>query len=756
MGNLSDHDHDPLAPGGSSLGVLRPLQSLARRIAPWAVFGLVLVWSWRVTDLAHALPSYDDVLEVVWISSWYDGALRGIHAAQIYPMIFYPAGWYVATYAGGPALLLGLLPLHWLGGPAFAYNVLMLITFAVSFAGMRRLASGLLGALAATVAALLYTFWGFHWSRIIGHMNVSIAVAVLPWMLWSFERALEGGRHSNRWLALTGLLWALAATSSWYFLPMGAVLLGCWVCGRFLGGAIADWRSALRTLLIPAAVGALLSAPFLIDFVRQSAAADAAPYGIAHVSSWDASLNSFPLPSVDHPWLGRLTRAIYHGPTNEPGQANFGLLACILALLALSPALHDRRRWFPVLLVAVTGLLLALGLTLKWDGITVRWEVLRGLDEAIWRLGHFLKPAFFVAEHAPAPFDTAVPLPGLLLSALVPFWERARVFARYALLASLGVYLLTGLGLEQVRRPRGARWVLTALLLFGVLPHPSGNVPFPGASHPAFEWLRNQSMNGQGIVDLDAWQPNLLYLPNRGQTLLATEYHKAPTLAGASSILPAHVAFFDDWLSAHPRAFLEPDFVALLRQLNLRYILLHISGGYARDALQDARQNEDLREVGCFDNSVEPGPWPYPICILEVRPSETPAVNVLLRQGWSGAEAWGSWVEGTEASASWAASMRRPLRLAWDIFPICVPGRPQRVTIEVNGEPLASHQWQECDPWKGDVVIPENLVQIGWNNIVLRPAYAARPSDITDGQNTDSRLLSIGVRQLEVGPAEAP
>jgi hypothetical protein len=306
-----------------------------------------------------------------------------------------------------------------------------------------------------------------------------------------------------------------------------------------------------------------------------------------------------------------------------------------------------------------------------------------------------------------------------------------------------------------VRRPKGARWVLAALLVVGVLPHPSGNVPFPVTPHPAFEWLRGQSMAGQGVVDMDAWQPDRLYLPNRGQTLLATEYHQKPTLAGASSILPAHVAFFDRWLAAHPHAFLESDFVPLLRQFDIRYILLHISGGYAKDALQDARQNEDLRAVGCFDPPAEPGPWPYPICILEVQPSKTPGVNLILRHGWSGAEEWGHWVEGTEARASWAAVERKSARLALDIFPICVSGRPQGLTLEVNGKTLTSHQWQECEPWQGEVVIPEDLIQVGWNDIVLRPAYAARPVDFTDGKNADSRMLSVGVRRLDINPAVA-
>jgi|GEM_PF-407844 len=755
MESLPNFDHPALNPRKLWPGAPRWAGRLASWLAPWGAFGIFLLWGWRVGDLAHALPAYDDVLEVVWITAWYDAALRGLHSAQLFPLIFYPAGWHVATYAGGPALLVGLLPLNWLGGPAFAYNVLTLLTLAFSFAGMRRLAAGFIGALPATVAALLYTFWGFHWMRIMGHMNVLIASAVLPWMLWSLEQSRAAAHRAERWLLLAGALWALAATSSWYFLLMGAVLLGCWIVGRFWGRLIPDRRAALHALLIPTAAGLLLSAPFLIHFVRESAAADIAPYAITHVSSWDASLNSFPWPSVDHPWLGNLTRAVYRGPTNEPGQANFGLLACVLAALAVRPALKERRRR-PIVLIAMMGLLLALGLTLKWDGQAVRWEALRGGNDALWRLGHLWKPEIFVTEHPPAPFDAAIPLPGLLLSVFVPFWERARVFARYALLASLGVYLLAGMTLGRLRWPGGARWLLALLLLIEALPQPSGNVPFPGAAHPAFAWLRQQPLDGRGIIDLDAWQPDLLYLPNRGQMLLATEYHRQPTVAGASSILPAHAAFLDDWLAAHPHAFRDPDFTPLLRQFGVRYILLHISGGYARDASKEARQNPELQEVGCFDPAAEPGPWPYPICVLAVRPASASGPNVILRAGWSDGEDWGRWIEGTEAHARWAAPLRISYRLEIEVFPVCVPERPQSLQIQVNGATIAAHAWQGCDSWLSQTTIPANLIRIGWNEIVLSPGYAARPIDFTGGQNTDTRLLSVGVQRLDVSPAPGP
>ena len=227
-------------------------------------------------------------------------------------------------------------------------------------------------------------------------------------------------------------------------------------------------------------------------------------------------------------------------------------------------------------------------------------------------------------------------------------------------------------------------------------------------------------------------------------------------MAGASSVWPPHIVFLDRWLSTHPHPFQNPDFIPLLRFYNVRMVALHVTGGYAEDMLAEARQNPELAGMYCFGPLNQPSPWNYPICVAQLTPPARPPFNMLRQDGWSGAEEWGHWVEGTEARARWAAPMRNPSRLAVDIFPICVPGRPQGVTIEVNGKILTTHQWQECEPWQSEVMIPEDLIQVGWNDIVLRSVYAARPVDFTGGKNADSRLLSVGVRQLEVSPVTVP
>ena len=112
-----------------------PITRLAARIGPWLLFAAFLAWGWRTTDLSHTVPAYGDVLEGLWALTWHADALQlGLSPVRS-PLLFHPVGWYMATYAWGPAVLALLVPLHTAGGAAFAYNVATLLTFLIAFAG---------------------------------------------------------------------------------------------------------------------------------------------------------------------------------------------------------------------------------------------------------------------------------------------------------------------------------------------------------------------------------------------------------------------------------------------------------------------------------------------------------------------------------------------------------------------------------------------------------------------------------------------
>jgi hypothetical protein len=727
--------------------VVRRPSSIVNRLAPWAAFVALLVWGWRGQDSVRSLPTYGDILEFTWALSWFNDALRQGMNPLLAPVAFYPGGWNLTTYATGFLFLPVLLPLHRLAGAAFAYNTAVLLTFGLAFGGMLALARRSMSPLGATVAALLYTFWGFRWIQTIGHLNILLGSACLPWMIWALERALDAravestrpGRRSLGWLALVGLIWAATIVGSMYFVWIGGILLAGWLLGRRLGRQI-NWRTVVIGFAVPAGVAFLLSLPVLIAYWRASIMIAANSPDLGEVNFWGASLNSLPLPYVFHPWLKSFATSIYRGITYEQGAANLGLLAVLTACGGAWAARHDRR-WLPVLLLTPIALILSLGLTLKWDNQSLQWEGLRPLNTALWQLGHLLKPDVFAAAQPPAPFDNAIPLPGLLLTAVVPLLERARVFARYIFIAALGIYLLAGFGLHRLRWG-WARWLLAAVLIFEVIPPPLGNVPFPPPPHPAFEWLKSQPDGA--VADMLAAHPGTLVLINRGETVWATRLHGKPAVAGASSVWPATTAYLNEWLATHPHAAGGPTFVPLLRFFGTRYLFLHMASDWEKEILEEARQNPELNFIRCFDPPAGPGAWQYPICALEVQPPVNANVNLAPVEGWSGQEDWGVWAVGPESRASFVAMAQKPHRLTLEAFPNCIPGRTQALTVEVNGARLAEHTWANCDPWAATITIPASLVRLGGNDVVIRPAYAVAPPD------GDTRPLSVGFSRLHV------
>jgi hypothetical protein len=157
----------------------------------------------------------------------------------------------------------------------------------------------------------------------------------------------------------------------------------------------------------------------------------------------------------------------------------------------------------------------------------------------------------------------------------------------------------------------------------------------------------------------------------------------------------------------------------------------------------------DLQSRGCYDNPPAP-PWNYPICILEVTSPAPPAINVFPSENWSGAEEWGLWALERESLIRWVSINREEARFAVEAFPHCIEGVPQQVDFVIADRVVASHRWDDCEPWRDEIAVPSDLVETGWNEIRLRFARADRPADVTNGQNPDVRRLSVGFTRFEL------
>lgn len=717
---------------------------------PWFALGLFLLLGWRVTDLSGSVAAYGDTLEMLWGISWFGDHILAARSPLFYPLVFHPEGWYTAASSNSPTLFVALLPLYSAGGAAFAFNIGTLASFLLAFSGTYCLARTFSeSVVAATLAALLYTFWGFRWLRIGGHLNQLLASSFLPWLVLSLENGLRAPKSRRRlWPLAVGVIWGTSIACSLYFAWIGGTVILVWMIGRSVGRR-ALWGPALRCAFCSAVVALLMSSPALFLFFKASRLAGGSTTLLGWNDLWGASLNSIPRPFTGHPWLRPVADLLYRGPNDESAAVSLGLVASAVGIVGFW-RMRRERLWRPILWLTIVGLVLAMGYTLRWDGKTVTWDALRPLDEIIWKAGHLLKPGLFVSDKPFAPFDRGIPLPGLVLTAAIPFWEGARTLSRFAFIAMPGFFLLVA---HQAMATSGktGRLLLLVLLLLEIVPRPSSVRSAIIPSHPAFDWVLQNSEPGEAIVDLGVPRsPTSAELLIGGSTLWATRYHQRPTASGAGSVWPAHTWFLRDWLLQHEHPLLDLDFVPLMRYYGVKYVLLHMDGSYAESILAEARDNSELVQSGCFEPPKEPSPWPYSICVITVRAPKMPQLNVVLEAGWSGAESWGVWAEGVESKARWVATAAVETRLLIDAFPQCIADRQQNLTLEVNGLLVGTHQWQSCEPWSAELLVPASSVRIGWNEIVLHYGYAARPIDSTKGSNADARALSVGFSRLQV------
>jgi len=718
------------------------LTKIARLILPWSIFLAFLLWGWRVRDIFNNVPAYGDVLEVLWGTLWYRDSLTHNMSPFFTSLVFHPYGWHTTTLAHTPVFFLIALLLFEMGGVAFAYNVLAILSLCVAFAGSFRFIRLFASHFAAVVAALVFTFIGMRWFRVGGgHQHILWASSLLPWLAWLLEKIRRTGHgRATGWLVLAaGLIWGIIINFSLYGIFLGGLVFTLW--GREL---IRPQR--IGQAIVAAGVALLAGAPATLLYMVGSQQDQVKLFGITHNLYWGASLNSLIVPSVFHPLdiIRHVARSLYTGPYDESGVANLGLLTFLLGAIGLIYMPRCRHRRWGLVWLTGTGLILALGILLRWNGEIVRSPLLISLNQAIWSVGHWAKPALFVSARAEPLFRKGIPLPGLVLTALVPFWESARTLSRYALVGGMGLIALAACGLQ--RCPRSVRYLMAALWLIETLPAPTGNLPVPLRPHPAYEWLAQQEMNRhEGIVDIQ--YPSLMM---GGETLFATWLHQKPTASGVGSFWPEHTISLLEMFAYDPQALASPDTALTLRQYNIRYIVLHVKGDKEREMWSLVSQNSALQPLRCFEPRQDTMAWPYPICVAQVLAPSLP-IGIIRQGGWSDLEEWGVWAEGQESQAAWVVMSSQDSRLRIEAFPYCLPDRRQSVSVIVNEHPLMTYHWTECETWQAEVTIPAAFIHVGRNSLIIKYDYAVRPVDVTHGENGDVRELSVGFTRLEIG-----
>lgn len=577
-------------------------------LAAAVAFFVVLSRLWIVQDLIHYLPGYGDVLENIWM---FESAARSLfeqHRLPVFfPDVFVPRGWYASGWTNGFFIYVVGAPLAWLGSPAFAFNTLTLLSFAVNYVGslywLRRHMNGWL----AIALSVFLTFSDIHWVHGSGHIHFLWMLAWMPWLVNTLELAHEAAGTRRHWPNIrAGIFWAAMIYGTPYGLFFGAAIVV-----PFLLVWIVRSGTRLRAIEVSGSA-ALFSLPYLILFYMGLTYNGSQSYGLEHAQAWSASVNALFAPSVYHvhSWMRELSNQIYSGTISEASITNLGISACIVGLIGAALALP--KRGLPRLHLAITaiGLFMGLGMMLTWNGDVPQFKSLVFLDNALWQVGRRIRPSAFNTVLAPGVFAQGVPLPGYLIHMLLPFTESARVWSRYINITLLGMAPLIGAVLARI--PRLPQVLLSLLIVYELFPLPGGNVPVPTSLSPAYDWLAQQP---KGAV-LDVRKNGAILIG--GEIIYAQNFHHQPIASGLGSYLPPDLVALQTYLMTHGGGMGDPELPKRAYELGVRYIVLHLQNGDTFP--EEFKANPNLKDIDCFSPASNSSPINYPVCVSVIQP----------------------------------------------------------------------------------------------------------------------------------------
>ena len=220
-------EHDLSAIGGSRANATASAdRSSIVALAGFAA--LAIVWTWPVAaHLTTRIPhDLGDPLLNTWILWWNAHALP--FTGQWWnPPVLWPMPGALALSEHLLGLSVVATPLQFAGANAIAaYNVCLLLSYALSGFFAYLLATRLTGSRAAGVCAGLAFGFSPHRAGQLAHLQV-LASQWMPLVLLSLHGYLETG--ARRWLVLFAAAWLLQALSNGYYLIIFPIVIALWL-----------------------------------------------------------------------------------------------------------------------------------------------------------------------------------------------------------------------------------------------------------------------------------------------------------------------------------------------------------------------------------------------------------------------------------------------------------------------------------------------------------------------------------------------
>ena len=526
-----------------------------------------------------------DNVYFVWLFGWFRKAIFELKASPfVVPFLNYPEGWSLAHTEMSPATLVIGFPFSFITSNVFAYNFSALATFVLSgffmYFWVQRVTNN---HWAGIIAGSFFAFSPYRFAHFrAGHLNL-LGTMWLPLYFMGFFDLLQEGKSSRGMVWLTGIAFGLIGLSSIYYLY--ATILICLfvvlvylIIHRQLIRNAHFWRQGFAALLI--SMPLLLAA--VIPFVQLETQGGLQSREVFKVVGGSASLTDFILPSTDHFLIGSWISENFSRNHWIEGTLYLGVVPTALSAIAIVKTwkTSQRKRLIILLvLVGAFGFIIALGTHLYWNEQIVDLPIPQLLRARLDRDSfHIRLPVFYLFQ-------------------FMPMFSRLRTFKRFGVFVLLSISVLTGLGMDWVRKRAGDRiWAFAApllfvLVMFEVYPGPYQNFAIV-EPRPVDYWLAEQP--GDGAV---AQFP--FYQVEDQDQVYNTLIHGKPFIGGFFNAFPPK-----QYLKIRPvmEGFPDETSLALLRDLHVEFILVDGTAYEKFIGVQEAIEDLGLKLMAVFDD----------------------------------------------------------------------------------------------------------------------------------------------------------
>lgn len=439
--------------------------------------GVAVTWP-RFTYLTEGkLPKTTDVAAFVWGFWWIAHQVTHFGNPFFTRYMAAPVGIQLGFSTLMPLAGVVMLPVTLLFGPSAAFTTLTLITPGLLCYAMYRAARLWLNQPGSIAAGAIYGLSSMVLWQVWYHVNIALGLVFLPLTIEACIRLRRTQKLAPAiWLGVVlGAEVLISQEGAAIALLLTAAILIPWIIGKLVND-----RQALRKVLVPLALGALVAfvvaSPQLIAMLQQIAAGGATtPPGTLSLNytQFGAPLQTLfaPSPRLAYYGLGHIVPSGWafnttpaQGVSVQPGEGlpGFGIVASVLAVLGAIIAWRKRTTWWFVLLwlgcaVFALGTSITLGTACVVNQASPGKVYGKSCQQFLPFLGHL---HYVYIHHTGVDAWEKV-----IVSNLMPYtWlvrfgplSGLREADRFALVGMIGVALLVGIVVQWLSLRR--RWI---------------------------------------------------------------------------------------------------------------------------------------------------------------------------------------------------------------------------------------------------------------------------------------------------------